>query len=254
MRFLRFLLCSFALLNAVNVSFASTSDDLLNTANQAYQDGNYQTAIQSYETLLSEYPNSTDLHFNLGNAYFRTKQLGKSILHLERAALFSPNDKDVQHNLAVVKDQLTDQIEVLPEFFMTRWWNGLRAALRPTGWGILGLLFLWAGIGGLLLWQRGAQRKLRKQGFVIGILLLLLSILPFCLSFSGQKYLKEPGRAVIMQQEVALRSAPDKASENLFSLHEGTSITIVDKIGDWYKVRLSNGEEGWLEINTLELV
>jgi uncharacterized protein YgiM (DUF1202 family) len=153
--------------------------------------------------------------------------------------------------LKVVQKALPDQFDVIPDFFVTRWWRESQKIASPGGWGILGLLILWSGIAGLILWLRGRNRKIRKQGFIAGVILLLISILPFSLGFSVAKNLKDSKRAVIMVRQINLKSAPDEVSENLLELHEGTSLWILDEIGAWKKIRLSNGEKGWLETKVL---
>jgi len=52
---------------------------------------------------------------------------------------------------------------------------------------------------------------------------------------------------VILSKETTLRIGPEKASPAIRTLHEGTKVAYLDKIGTWDKVRLSNGQEGWLE-------
>ncbi|MFT5166487.1 MAG: tetratricopeptide (TPR) repeat protein [Saprospiraceae bacterium] len=221
------------------------------SANEAYQTGDFNTAVKQYEQLLQEDYQCADLHYNLANAYFRLNQVGNAVLHYEKAALLNPGDEDVLYNLKVVQKALPDQFDVIPDFFVTRWWRESQKIASPGGWGILGLLILWSGIAGLILWLRGRNRKIRKQGFIAGVILLLISILPFSLGFSVAKNLKDSKRAVIMVRQINLKSAPDEVSENLLELHEGTSLWILDEIGAWKKIRLSNGEKGWLETKVL---
>lgn len=235
------------------VALADTGADLQN-AEEAYRKGDYETAINTYEQLLAKGSQSADLHYNLGNAYYRSKDLGKAILHLEKAVLLNPRDKDFQHNLRVVKQNLPDQFETIPPFFIQRWWDQLQAFLSPTGWGIVGLLLLWGGIAGLILWLRAESRSRRKQGFMAGIAALILCILPFAIGFSTIKEINNTQRAVILVAETNLKSAPDEISEAILQLHAGVSLTILDEIGDWKKIRLSNGEEGWVKTNTLGFI
>jgi tetratricopeptide (TPR) repeat protein len=248
-KFLFFLfLCSTQLFGFEN---NSTSFQL---GNEAYQAGNFQSAAKYYEQLLQEGYESADLHYNLGNSYYRLNQIGNAVLHYEKAALLNPRDEDILYNLEVVKKMLPDQLDVIPDFFISRWWNEFQNLISEKGWGIVGLLFLWAGIIGLILWLKGGNRKIRKQGFIAGIILIILSLLPIFLGFSSAKKMKNSERAVIMAREVNLKSAPDEVSKNLLKLHEGTSILILDEIGDWKKIRLSNGEEGWLETKILSKI
>jgi len=237
-----------------NLFASEDHTSLLKSAGDAYQTGDYAAAINSYEQLLKNEYSSAALHYNLGNAYFRKNKMGKAVLHMERAALINPRDKDIQHNLRIIKNKTEDQFETIPDFFVSRWWSTIQKTLSPTGWGIVTLLILWAGIGGLILWFRGKNRKLRKRGFLFGLILLLLSLLPLFLGLNAAKKLKNTQRAVVMVAQVNLKNAADIISENVLELHEGTSLKIIDEIGEWKKVKLSNGEEGWLEKKALEMI
>lgn len=229
------------------------NESILQAANDAYQAGQFKEAIEQYERLLPTEEQSADVHYNLGNSYFRMNQLGPAVLHFEKAALLKPRDKDILHNLRVAQTKVKTELEEIPEFFVTRWWSNTQKVMSPLGWGVFGLLLLWIGLAGLILWFRGGNRKQRKQGFVLGIILIILSILPFSLGFSLCKKMNDSGRSVVMTT-VDLKSAPDEVSESIIKLYEGTTIRLLDQIGGWQKIRLIDGEEGWLEEKVMEKI
>jgi len=253
MRYFLFMLCLLAAVLPAPAQPAE-AERLLEAANEAYRQRQYADAIEDYEALLREGYRSEALHYNLGNSYYRDGQRGKAILHYERARMLDPSDADIRHNLTVARVDLVDDLEPLPAFFLYRWWDGLRQFLSPTGWSIIGILFLWAGAAGLGFWRMAPQRRHRKWGFVAGLSLLLLSILPFALAASRQSQLLDSGLAVILSEKTTLRSAPDALSQEVLPLHEGLTVELLDRIGDWYKVRLPDGEQGWLPMDDLEKV
>lgn len=236
------------------IQFTISANDIFEAANEKYQAGDFDAAIQQYEQLIAEGYLVAELHYNLGSAYFRKNDLTNAVLHFEKAAVLNPGDSNTEYNLELVKSKLPDQFEVIPDFFMSRWRNSLQDLFRPNTWGILGLLLLWTGIAGLIVWFKGNSRELRKQGFTAGILLLIVSLLPFFLGFGAAKKRANSQRAVVMVSETPLKSAPDELSEEVLLLHGGTTLSILDQIGDWKKIRLSNGEEGWLETTSLEVI
>lgn len=215
-------------------------------ANAAYQSGAFNKAIEQYEALLKQGYHSEALYYNLGNSYYRINKLGKAVLNYERALLLDPTDADTKHNLQVVRNHLQDKIEPLPEFFLSKWWNHLRSQISPNGWSALSLSLLWLGIAALSIWLLGKKEVYKKWGFILGISLLIISLIGFMLSYSRKQAIQNSGRAVILQSEVALQSAPDSKSKVILPLHEGTTFKFLDKIGDWYKVSLENGEQGWI--------
>lgn len=223
-----------------------TPRERMRAANDAFQSKQYQAAADEYETLRQEGFTSAVLHYNLGNSYYRLGELAPAILNYERALLLRPHDRDTRHNLEVVRAQLQDKLEVLPAFFLLRWWRGLAFTFSATAWSIIGLFFLWLGIGGLVMWLFAGERRQKVRGFVAGLIFLTLCLAPFALALSRINMQEHSQTAILMAPEMVLRSAPDPESAEVLIIHEGLKVELLDQIADWYKVRLQNGEEGWL--------
>lgn len=231
---------------------ANTPQSLFEQANDAYTKGQYQTAIEQYEAILAEGNQSTELYYNLGNAYYKTKEVGKAILNLERALLLNPTDADIEYNLSILNEQLPDQLDVVSDFFLKKWWVNFHSYFGSTTWSILTLICLWSGIAGFILWMLATVRKRKKQGFLGGIGLLLLSILFFFAAKSQGNLEIHSRKAIVLEKQLDLQNGPDVKSTSLLMLHEGLKVELLDQIGDWWKVKLSNGEQGWLPKDALE--
>lgn len=239
----------FLILVSIFISLQNTSaqsaEELFAQANQAYQAKNYSEAIKKYEAILAKDLQSAELHYNLGNAYYRTNTLGKAILNYEKALKIAPGNEDIQKNLEIAESQKQDDITTLPPFFLTQWWNGLSSVFSSTIWGILTLLFLWLSAAGWALWIRGATRESRKKGFTSGIVLLIIAFLPLLLGWNRLQQETNSQEAIIIIK-TTLHSAPDADSQEIIPLHQGTKVQLLDKIDTWYKVKLGDGEQGWL--------
>jgi len=46
-----------------------------------------------------------------------------------------------------------------------------------------------------------------------------------------------------------VRSEPNLRSNELFLLHEGTKLKVLETFQDWIKLELSNGAQGWITKN-----
>lgn len=238
------------------VIFASVPAKLFQEANELYQSNEFTSAIEKYEKIEADGYRSPELYYNLGNAYYKINSPGKSILNYERALLIANAESrnDIKYNLELARKNLPDEIEILPPFFLKKWKNNLRSLASAKSWSIAGLVLFWLGIGGFLVWLTGKTREQKKIGFVAGFGILILSFLPFYLAIDSVNFEKNNNLAVIMANEVDLRSAPDEVSNLILTLHEGTSVELLDQIGEWYKVKLLNGEKGWLPVKVLEKV
>ena len=241
-----------AFLWSAPLSASPPPDSLFHTANDFYSEGNYDAAIALYDSLLQMGWEAPELHYNLGNAWFRKQRLGPAILHYERGLLLAPGDADLRHNLAIARSHCQDDFGTLSEFFLHRIWNNLLRALRADTWAIIALSLFWLGAAGLVLWQVGGSRSWRKRGFVLGCAFLLLSVLPFSLAAGRAALERHSGAGIILLESVPLRSSPDEISEAVVLLHEGTRVRLLSELGQWQKVRLSDGREGWLPKSAFE--
>lgn len=226
--------------------FGADAEDILRKANEAYRSNDFAQAIENYEDILDQGLESKAVYYNLGNAYYRQGKLGKAILNFERARLLAPKDEDIKHNLKVARQQLQDDIKELPPFFLARWWHSGRMGLSASGWGMVALVLFWLGVGGLIVWILAPSRRQKKMGFVSGIVLLILFVLPLSLAISRYTFEKNTQIAIITTPEVSLRAGAAAESTELMELHEGTKVYLLDQIDEWYKVMLINRDEGWL--------
>ncbi len=233
---------------------AADAQKVFTDANQAYQEGNYRVAADGYESILkSGNVFSKELFFNLGNAYFRLNQIGLSLLNYERASRLDPSDESIQQNLVIARTRVSDDIEPVTTVFFIGWWHNLRGAFPADTWAVFGLFFLWLGAIGFAFWLLDNERNRKKYGFVTGLTAVPLSIFLFLLAQTSASVLKTP-YGIIITPETALKNAPDPNATAVNQLHEGLKIEILDTIGTMTKVKLPNGEDGWLQTTDVEKI
>ena len=233
---------------------AADAQQVFANANQAYQTGNYRLAADGYESILkSGNVFSKELFSNLGNAYFRLNQTGLSLLNYERALRLDPSDSDIQQNIVTARARVSDDIEPVTNVFFIRWWHSLRNVFPADTWATFGLFFIWLGAAGFAVWLLDTERRRKKYGFVIGLTAVPLSITLFLLSQSAATMLQTP-YGIVISHETALRNAPDTNATPVNTLHEGLKVEILDKIGAMTKVKLPNGEDGWLPTLDVEKI
>ncbi len=51
-----------------------------------------------------------------------------------------------------------------------------------------------------------------------------------------------------------VKSAPDNGGNDLFMLHEGIKFQVLDRVGEWNKIRLADGKVGWIEKGSFEKI
>lgn len=233
---------------------ADPAQDTFRKANQAYSKNDYQAAVDSYEQLLQSGYRSAELEFNLGNAYYRLGNLGMAVLHLERCLMIAPRMAEARENLQIVNKGLSDEIEPLPPFFLTHLWENARMWLPAGVWGTLAIGIWWLGFAALGMWLLGKNRTQKKWGFIGGVCCILLSLLPFSLALSRAFFQQNSRQAIVTEKTTALRSSPDEAGTEIRALHEGTKVEMIESLSGWWRIKLANGEQGWLEGKVMEQI
>lgn len=243
-----------ALLTISSLVFASVDDSLMQQGNAAYQSGDYDRAIRCYQEIVNHGNEGAILYYNMGNAYFKSKQTAEALLWYERALRLDPSNEDIKHNIAYANMQITDKIEVLPELFVVRWWNALSKSMTVTGWAVMAVVFgaLFALSIALMLVSR--RRWLSVTAVVLAFISLLIAI--FSLIFASKeskRYIQQP-EAIVMQSVVNAKGTPDESGTSLFVIHEGLKVAVTDRVGTWVEIRLPNGEKGWVEATSIEVI
>lgn len=233
---------------------AADVDALWESANAAYANADYATAIRDYNAILDGGFTSHKLYYNLGNSYFKDKQIGRAILFYNRALLLKPSDKDTRYNLEIANGYTRDRIEPVPEFFLTRWVRSLRLTMGSNGWAVTSLLLLGVVLGAALLYLLAEKISLRKTGFYIAICSLVLFVVALGFSLTERHEILHSSEAIVMSSAASVKSSPDRASTDLFILHEGTKVRIVSTLGDWREIEIANGNKGWIAETSIESI
>ncbi|MCG3166971.1 MAG: hypothetical protein POELPBGB_02754 [Bacteroidia bacterium] len=231
---------------AVFSAFADNTS-LYNEANELYKKAEYQAAIEKYELVLKSNFVSGELYYNLGNAYFKTNQIPMAILCYERAKKLMPGDEDVEFNLSIANLKIVDKIEVMPRLFIYGWIDFLMNIFSFEGWAWAGIISLVLAMFGFVLFRTSEATGLRKVFFYTGLVLVVFTVKSFVIANIQYKKATGENTAIIFTPTVNVKSSPVANGTNLFVLHEGTKVELLDKVGEWSKIKLSDGNQGWVE-------
>ncbi len=233
---------------------AVTPDALWDQANTAYINGDYHRAAEGYEALLDEGYGSMKLYYNLANAYFKEGRTGRAILFYHRALRLAPGNEDIRYNLRVAEARTKDTIEQIPEFFLARWLRDVRHTMGCTAWSILSLAALTAALGLFLIYLLATRLTLRKWGFYGTLAAALLFVVTTWFAAGVRREMTDESQAVVMSGAAAVKSSPDRASTDLFVLHEGTLVEITSRLDGWAEVTIADGKKGWIETKAIETI
>ena len=225
--------------------------DIYKTASQLYKTNQFEQAASSYEKILQQGYKNAEVYYNLGNCYYKLNNISKAILNYERASKLAPRDEDIQHNLKIADTRIIDKIQPVPQLAVITMWNSFIGSNSSHGWGIYALGLIWAA---LLFFAVYLFIGLRQFSLTFGSILLVASIAFISLAFKQSEKEQNSDSAILTIANSFVKSAPDNNGNDLFMLHEGVKFQLLDRVGDWEKIRLADGKVGWLEKKSFEKI
>lgn len=231
---------------SIGMMAQSIQDQKFAKANYYYNESRYDTAVIIYERIMEEGFVSAPLLYNIGNTYFKMRNYPMAILYYEKALKLDPTNKEIKQNLAIANALITDKIEPMPVFFLTKWWRNIGNQLSANGWAgaslkLFGLLLIL-----LFVYFTAHTRGVRKASFFTSILVIILFVCSLIFAYQKHQYLNEQNEAIVMTPTITVKSSPSSSGVDLFVLHEGTKVEIMDKADNWDKVKIADGSVGWM--------
>lgn len=231
---------------ALGMKAQTIQDQEFAKANYYYNESRYDTAVVIYERILEEGFVSAPLLYNIGNTYFKMRNFPMAILNYEKALKIDPTNDEIKQNLAIANALITDKIEPMPVFFMTKWWRNIGNQLSANGWAeatlmLFGLLLLL-----LFVYFTAHTKGVRKATFFSSILVIMLFVCSIIFAYQKYNYLNEHNEAIVMTPTITVKSSPSSSGVDLFVLHEGTKVEIMDNADNWDKIKIADGSVGWM--------
>jgi hypothetical protein len=236
----------------------STKVDAIPTladADSAYIQGDYLTAIGIYESIIENQGVNATLYMNLGNCWLKRDEVAKAILNYERAYLMDPSDPDIRFNLELARTKTVDKVNPVNQLFIVVWFKKMLSLLDVDGWAVLTVILFALAIilTGIFLLSR--KTGVRKISFSFSAFFLLLSILSFIFATTQMGNIRNRDTAIIMSPSVTVKSTPSSGGTDLFIIHEGRKVKILDSsMKEWVEIRLEDGNTGWVPVNVMEII
>ncbi len=230
-------------------------DSLWNEANTAYVEGRWSDAAAGYERISGMGLESAPLYCNTGDAFFKEGNVPMAILYYERALKLDPSYEDARYNLDMLKMMIQDRIDPVPEFILKVWARKMCYMMDSDSWAWCFLVLLAATLALALLFLLAPGSGGRRAGFFTGIVTLLLAVSALSFSIWQKRDYMSADEAIVMRPVTSVKSSPSsESSMDLFILHEGTKVTIIDSVGDWSNIELADGRQGWIPSADMEII
>ncbi len=241
-----------AIIFCFDLNAKTTADSLFQAANTSYAEGNYTAAGEQYEAILARGFESGEVYYNLGNCYYNQENYPRAILNFERALLLDPGNDNIEHNLAKARIYTIDKIEEIPQFVIRRWINSVIILLHSNAWAIISLIAFVLMLIMLLIYFLTTNVNRKRAGFYLAVIALLISAGSYYLASKSKQLVVNSNGAVVMSATVTVKGSPRDKGTDLFIIHEGTKVSIVNSLDEWYEIKLSDGKQGWLRNTAIE--
>lgn len=230
-------------------------DSLWNAANAAYAEGRWADAVADYTIISDAGLESASLYCNAGNAYFKDGNIPMAIVCYERSLKLDPSYEDARFNLDLLNAGLQDRIDPVPELILKTWFRKFCYVADSDAWTIIFIVSFAVFCGLVLLFLLGRTIAARRSGFFAGIAVLLFAIMALSFAVWQKNDYMRADEAVVMRPVTSVKSSPSgEASKDLFILHEGTKVKLIDQLGTWSNVELADGRQGWMKTDDLEVI
>src|SRR5664280_1931163 len=236
------------------VSSQSTNKDKFYQGVTYFSAGSYKEALQVWTDIYNTGYRSANLDYNIGNAYFKLNNIPSSILFYERAYLLKPADENINYNLQIARTLIVDRFQEIPELFFIKWYNFVSLFLSTNSWAKISITSFILFLLLLSLYIYSSRYRNKLIGFWLGVFFIVLSLTSLAFTIRNKSLVYDSHKAIISSPMVNGKSSPDKSGNDIFVLHEGTKVTVEDEVGEWSEIRLSDGNKGWVPLNSIIII
>ena len=245
------ILCAVGLLGLAISTFAVTKVE----ADALYEQERYRDAAAAYESVLQTGGVAAEVYYNLGNCYYKVDEIPLAVLNYERALLLDPGDGDIRANLALARGKTVDKVVPPSEMFFVTWWRDLTHCMSMDVWAILGLSAFVLLLLGALAYMFASPLWARKWGFYGALVMLVVVLIANLAAVSQHFDQTHRNAAIILSPVVTVKSAPSATGTDLFLIHEGTKVEILDgTMKEWMEVKYEEGKQGWIPVSAAERI
>jgi tetratricopeptide (TPR) repeat protein len=246
-------LAALLLLAGATPVFSASPEETFDAACASYEQGKWEAAAEGFRSLLRYGLSDARLEYNLANAEYKRGRLGEAILHYERARRLAPADKDIAANLAIVRGKLRDVVEDSDSGGVLHAIAAAQDRIGPSAQAAALLAILWLLAVTVTWCGSRAGGFTPASGWTLATF-VLAAVLVFLSWRTTWSRLSGTPRAVILKPSVEALAGPGLNNASLFTLHEGTAVTIQTERESWLQVTLPNGLTGWVVRDAAERI
>lgn len=233
---------------------AQSNEVLFEQANQLYKNADYNNAIVAYQKIENSKMHSDALYYNMANCYYKLNEVAPAIYYYEKTLKLNPLHQDAQYNLILANRMTIDVIDEMPKTVIQKIETNFLHKISVETWAIIAIILSILTALFFLMYYFSYLSILKRLFFTISIITFSLMIVAVLIALKGVNYEKHYQPAIIFSEKAVVKNAPTFNSEDVFLLHEGTKVAVIDAVDDWYKIKLVDGKIGWVKTVVLKII
>ncbi|WKB82616.1 tetratricopeptide repeat protein [Cellulophaga lytica] len=224
----------------------SQNNDLFKKATDAYNNGKYDAAIKDYLQIIENGKHSAELYYNLGNAYYKLNKVAPSIYYYEKALLLKPNDSEIKNNLSYAKNMTLDVINPLPVTTLKSIYNKIVGYFNFDQWAYISVMLVVLFVISYIAFKFFIYSTKKRISFILSITFLLIAIATVTAAYLNYNDFIKNRPAIVFNEESLVVAEPNSRGKEVFRLHEGTKVFVLEQLKDYSKIKLADGKTGWI--------
>lgn len=218
--------------------------------NELYLQGNFPAAAAKWAAAINAEPHVFAHRNNAGLAYAQTGDWGRAWAFWTSAYCLDPSNEALTWNLRIAHQNTSAYDPILQSLVAGQDLYRIVRLRSPAGWQALSTQAIWAMAGLLALAIVSLYlRPVRRAFSYLLVLGLLCGLSSYFAQWAYSKYgaLGEADTLLVVSQAALLTIPTDLQTEQVSTTVAEGSVAKQDKtfLG-WIKIRLPNGESGWL--------
>lgn len=231
---------------------SAQSDKFFDQATTAYNAGEYEKAIGFYTDILENGEHSAAVYYNLGNAYYKLNEIAYSIYYYEKALLLAPNDDEIKTNLSYAQNMTLDSIDTVPETGISKLYKNITGKLTFDQWAYVAIAAMFVFVLLYIAFYNFNYSARKRWSFIGSLLALIVCVIALLFAFIQRSDFNAKQPAIIFAEESTIKAEPNETSQEVFVLHAGTKVNLLDELNDWNKIGLTDGKTGWIPKDQLK--
>jgi len=231
-----------AIQNGISLTYENGMD--------AYRKGQYDLAVQEFESILSNNWTSPEIYYNLGNAFYRSGKIAGAVWAYESCLKLSPTHDNAQYNLKLANLKVIDKMNLPDPPFYLKWYLSIKERFTPSSWLNICLFILFFNAIVISASRMIPSIILRKLKGIVMIVLSIASFLTLHSVWTENTY----ALGIIYSTDVEARSEPNAFSTRLFEVHDGLKVSVGQITNEGIEIELLDGKTGWIENDQIRLI